>query len=285
MNKKFLILGGDDRSLYLGEYLEKQSLNVCYYAFRDTDCFKTLKEAVFDVDCIILPLPFTRDRVTLNAPLFDEKIQIADICALIDSSKAVFGGQLPKSFCEELDLKGVYWCDYFSLEELAVFNAVPTAEGVIGILIDKLPITVRSMKCAVTGYGKIGKAVAASLKALGADVTVIARKPRDAAEILSQSMHTCTFKDLKIEKNDFDVLINTVPAKVIGKEEMNNLKSDCLLLEVASPPFGIDFGAAKEHALTVIKASSLPGKVAPKTAGEIIGKTILPIFEKKGLIP
>ena len=162
---------------------------------------------------------------------------------------------------------------------------MPTAEGVIGILIDKLPITVRSMKCAVTGYGKIGKAVAASLKALGADVTVIARKPRDAAEILSQSMHTCTFKDLKTEKNDFDVLINTVPAKVISKEEMNNLKSDCLLLEVASPPFGIDFGAAKEHALTVIKASSLPGKVAPKTAGEIIGKIILPIFEKKGLIP
>ena len=42
----FLILGGDDRSLYLGEYLEKQSFKVCYYAFNQTDCYKTLTEAV-----------------------------------------------------------------------------------------------------------------------------------------------------------------------------------------------------------------------------------------------
>lgn len=285
MNPKFLILGGDDRSLYLGEYLEKHSLNVCYYAFRDADCFKTLSEAVFEADCIILPLPFTRDRVTLNAPLFDEKIQIADICALLDSTKTVFGGQLSKSFCEELDLKTVDWCDYFQLEELAVFNAVPTAEGVIEILIEKLPITVRSMKCAVTGFGKVGKAVASALKSLGADVTVVARSPRDAAYTLSENMHACTFSELKSKADNFDALINTVPAKVINKAEMERLKPDCLLLEVASPPFGIDFGAAKELALTVIKAGSLPGKTAPKTAGEIIGKTILPIIKKKGLIP
>ena len=65
---------------------------------------------------------------------------------------------------------------------------------------------------------------------------------------------------------------------------MKNISSDCLFVEIASAPFGIDFQAAKEFAFDVIKANSLPGKVAPKTAGEIIGRSVLPIVENKGLI-
>mgnify|MGYP003300621673 FL=1 len=42
----------------------------------------------------------------------------------------------------------------------------------------------------------------------------------------------------------------------------------------------IDFQAAKEMAFKVIKAGSLPGKVAPKTAGEIIGRSILPMIRR-----
>ena len=63
---------------------------------------------------------------------------------------------------------------------------------------------------------------------------------------------------------------------------MKNLNQECLFIEIASSPFGIDFQAAKEYAFDVIKANSLPGKVAPKTAGEIIGRSILPIIEKRG---
>ena len=47
--------------------------------------------------------------------------------------------------------------------------------------------------------------------------------------------------------------------------------------------YDIDFQAAKEFAFDVIKANSLPGKVAPQTAGEIIGRSILPIIQK-GLV-
>lgn len=284
MNKKTLILGGDNRSLYLGEYLEKQGLDVCYYAFREAECFKTLKEAVCTADLIILPLPFTRDRETVNTPLFDGKIPIHELCALLDSKKAVFGGQLPKSFTEELYIKGIYYCDYFELPELAVYNAVPTAEGVAELLISKLAVTVHSSSCAVLGFGNVGKAVCNTLKALGANVTAVIRSRRAAAEAETLLINTCTFDELKQNEKDFDAVINTVPAAVLGNDEMKQLKSECLLVEVASPPYGIDFKAARVHALTVIKAPSLPGKVAPKTAGEIIGKTILPIISKKGLI-
>ncbi len=279
-DKIFLILGGDSRSLYLGEYLEKQGFNVCYYAFNETDCFDSLNEAVKQAYAVILPLPFTRDRITLNAPLFDETVLISDICTLATTDKLFFGGQLSKSFCEELKSKGVFYCDYFLLEELAVFNAVPTAEGVINILISELPITVHSMKCAVTGYGKVGKALARTLKSMGADVTVFARKEKDLAEIFCKGYKAKGFRELSEEYGDFDALINSVPQRVIGEKELSALNPECVLIETASSPFGIDFQAAKEKAFHVIKASSLPGKVAPKTAGGIIGRSILPIITR-----
>ena len=281
-NYDFLILGGDNRSLYVGEYLEKQHLNVCYYAFNDTDCFESLNEAIDKADVIILPLPTSRDRVTLNTPLFDETVLLTDICALATPDKSVFGGQLPKSFCEELSSKGVYYCDYFLLEELAIHNAVPTAEGVVNILIEKLPTTIHGMKCGITGYGRIGKALADTLKALGAQVTVFARKEAALAEAFSRGINAEYFSKLSEEQHEFDALINTVPTRVIGSDELDMLNSDCVLIETASAPFGIDFQDAKEKAMEVIKASSLPGKVAPKTAGGIIGRSVLPIIKQRG---
>lgn len=281
-NNVFLILGGDNRSLYVGEYFEKQGFNVCYYAFNETDCFENLNKAIEEASVIILPLPVSRDRRSLNAPLFDDTVLLSDICALATPDKFILGGQLPKSFGEELSSKGVDYCDYFLLEELAVYNAVPTAEGVVNILIEKTPITIHGMKCAVTGYGKVGKALADTLKALGADVTVFARKESAVAEASSRGITAKRFETLSTEQHNFDALINTVPAKVIAEKELNMINADCVYIETASAPFGIDFQSAKERAVEIIKASSLPGKVAPKTAGEIIGLSILPIIKQRG---
>lgn len=281
-DKSILILGGDNRSLYLGEFLEKQHFNICYYAFNQTDCYETLVDAINENDFIVLPLPFTLDRITLNAPLFDERVLISDIFALASPEKTFFGGQLPKSFCEELDSRGVKYYDYLLLDEFAIYNAVPTAEGVVMVLIEELPITIHGMQCAVTGYGKVGKVLALTLKALGADVTVFARKEQDFADAFSKSIKCRYISELTTSDNRFDVLINTVPTKILGAMQLDRLNPDCVLVEIASAPFGIDFQATKERAFKVVKASSLPGKVAPQSAAEIIGRSILPIIRARG---
>ena len=279
----FLILGGDNRSLYLGEYLENQGFKVCYFAFNHTECYNSLEEAMNSSDVIVLPLPFTKDRLTLNTPLFDEVVLISDVIALLSNKKMVFGGQLPKSFCEEVEARSCQYCDYFLLDELAIYNAVPTAEGVVQVLIEELPITVHGMKCAVLGYGRVGKVLAATLSSLGADVTVFARKQNAFAEIYAASMKYKHFDALTTETNEFDAVINTVPVKVMSSEQLSKLNPECVLIEVASAPFGIDFQAAKEKAFKVVKAGSLPGRVAPKTAGEIIGRSILPMIKGDNL--
>ena len=281
-DKTILILGGDNRSLYLGEYLEKQHYRVCYYAFNQADCYENLTDAVNDADFIILPLPLTRDRVTLNSSLYDGTVTLSDIYSLSVSGKMFFGGQMPQSFCEEIDARGGEWCDYMLLDELAIYNAIPTAEGVVKVLTEELPITIHGMKCAVTGYGRVGKILAQTLKSLGADVTVFARKQKDFADAFTKGITPKEFKELSSEYQDFDALINTVPQRVLGEKELDNINPECVLIEIASAPFGMDFQAAKERAFNVIKAGSLPGKVAPKSAGEIIGRSILPIIRARG---
>ncbi len=63
----------------------------------------------------------------------------------------------------------------FCPEELAVANAVPTAEGAIQIALEELPITLHGARALVIGYGRLGKALAQRLDGLGARVTVAAR--------------------------------------------------------------------------------------------------------------
>ena len=56
------------------------------------------------------------------------------------------------------------------------------------------------------------------------------------------------------------------------------LKKDCVIIEIASAPFGIDFDCATELGINAIKAGSLPGRISPETAGEIICDTVLSYY-------
>ena len=70
---------------------------------------------------------------------------------------------------------------------------------------------------------------------------------------------------------------------MLGRGELEAVKPDCLILDLASKPGGVDLGAAGELGLTVIWALSLPGKVAPATAGAAIKSTIYNMLREIGL--
>ena len=58
------------------------------------------------------------------------------------------------------------------------------------------------------------------------------------------------------------------------------MPSDTILIDLASLPGGIDAAAAEKLGLRMIRALSLPGKVAPKSAGEIIKETVYNMMEE-----
>lgn len=84
--------------------------------------------------------------------------------------------------------------------------------------------------------------------------------------------------------SQYDIIINTVPQLILNKEKIQYIKKDCLLIDLASKPGGIDRNACREQGLKLIWALALPGKVAPKTSAKFIKNTIYNIIRKEKII-
>lgn len=281
--EKFLIIGGDSRQLYIADYLEKYGKSVEIYALPEITrkCVKDIKQAVDYCDSIIFPLPLTKDNKNIFS-IVSMKETMDEIFNFIIKEKIIFAGMVSKSIEAKIKNKGAIIYDYFKREDVTLMNTVPTAQGIIKVIIDNINFTIHSSKCAVFGYGRVAKVTADILSSLGAHVTVCARKSSDIALAEINRMQGCMISDFHKIASDYDIIVNTVPSAVINRKILENVKSDCLIIDVASAPFGTDFASAYEFGINAIQCPSLPGKVAPKTAGKIIADGILNILKEEG---
>ena len=71
-----------------------------------------------------------------------------------------------------------------------------------------------------------------------------------------------------------------MPHIILNEEKLKYVKKDCLLIDLASNPGGIDKKAVKDNQLKFVWALSLPGKVAPTTSAEFIKDTIYNIIKE-----
>ena len=122
-------------------------------------------------------------------------------------------------------------------------------------------------RCMILGYGRIGKALQKMLLGLGAKVTVAARREESR---LAAGRDSIPFCDLTSHLHEMQVIFNTVPARVLEKEELSCIPKDALLLELASPPYGMDLTAAGEMGLHAWGEWGIPGRYCPKSAANIL---------------
>ncbi|MCD7774705.1 MAG: hypothetical protein LUH40_03880 [Clostridiales bacterium] len=273
MSRKFVIIGGDCRFAYMEGILRDMGYNALriYPGEYTAEDIKT-------ADVIILPVPVSRDKININAPFAKENLPIEDFIKLLPkmNKNVVIAGGL---FCGDLERiikeNGTEAFDYYKDEELILKNAVLTAEGVTGIIINSVPSSICGMNFVVTGYGRCGSRICKNIKALGGSVTAAARSGASLLNAEKDGIKGVYIDNLKSICKTADIIINTVPSMILDADILKEINKDCYLIEIASAPFGIDFNAASELGLTVIKASSVPGKTAPKTAGKIITESVL----------
>ena len=295
LNRSIAILGGDNRQLSLVQHLAKEGIQPRAYGLPQKELppnieyFEDWTEAIKGVRAILLPLPASSDSKHLYLPLFDvpEGPLLKDLFERVGEGAMITGGKFSPTVKACAKEYGVRLFDYFECEELQTKNALPTAEGAIFILMREVPRTVSGLSVAVTGFGRVAKALIHLLLAMGASVTVVARKEADikAAEALGcKTVHLTGKEALKELSTGQSAIFNTVPHWLFSEEILSEMSTDTLIIDLASSPGGVDVNAASLHGIRVIWALSLPGKYAPVTAGEIIAESVLSHLRREGVL-
>ncbi len=279
----FAIIGGDKRQLYCARSLSDDGYAVALGGFDRVSDMKNVEiitpfEAALMSEIIILPLPCFNAKGLIPAPFSKEDLSMSGELISAMKGKRIFCGMKGRleSVCPQLSTDAY---DYYEREEFAVCNAVATAEGALEIAMRSFEGTINGAKCLVCGYGRIGKALSSLLKSMGADLTVSARKPSDLAWIELSGVKAVRTDEL-YKQEGFDIIFNTIPAKILSCVLLAKIAIHSIIIDLASGDGGVDKYAAERLGITNIHALSLPGKAAPKTAGEIVKKTIYHILEE-----
>lgn len=284
---KIGILGGDARQLALCRLFADKGFECATWGLCGTP-HEQLGEAVKCVDwkcavngaeALILPLPVTTDGVRLNCRALRDggdayAPRITEIIERLDRSTRVFAGKVPPPLSRFAAEHGIALTDYYESEQFQIKNAVPTAEGAIGVAISELDVTLAGAACAVVGYGRIGRTLALRLCALGCNTYCIARSERDLAWASCDGCTPLTLADGLSGRVHFDAIFNTVPHMLFDREALSVLSHDTVIIDLASQGCGVDSAEAERCGIRTIKALSLPGKTSPKSAGKIIFEAI-----------
>lgn len=288
MKERFLILGGDLRSIKLANMLAKDNNKVMVYGLEKSneiaennllDVEISLKSAIEKSDIIVGPIPFSSNGETINTPFSDDKIQIENL--LKHNKKKIFiAGSMSDEAFKNLEDKYFKVVDVMKREELAILNTIATAEGAINVAIENTDKILQGSKVLILGFGRVGKIVASKFSKLSANVTCSARKISDLAWIKAYGYQSLNTNDMLYDLKDFDIIINTIPNMIIKEKELKHMNSNVLLIDLASRPGGIDGKTATKMGLKYAWALSLPGKVAPSSSASFIKETIYNILEE-----
>lgn len=282
--RTFGIIGGDKRQLFLAKSISDSCYDVLLGGFDRLESHGSLslcnvKKAISESDALIFPLPSIRTDGTLNTPFSNENILLDGDDIEIILKKPVFTTMKIRFLKAYPRLSDGEIFDYGARDDFAILNALPTAEGAIECAMREYEGTISGSKCLVAGFGRIGKILAHKLVLLGANVTVSARKPSDLAYVKALGYNALNTENLRTVKR-FDIAFNTIPKLIFDRELLMNTDTNTLIIDLASLPGGVDFDTAEKLGIYAVRALSLPGKCAPKTAGEIIKTTVFDIIKE-----
>ena len=271
---KFQIIGGDLRAVCLAKQLEGERNEVTAFALDKAEGIKKIGD-IEKADCYVLPLPVEgRKAGKLNAPLSDREHSLSDILFDIPDGSLVLGGKMKSlTGCRGLEMH-----DYMQRPSFIIGNAALTAEAAIWLLMNELETALYGKRVLVIGYGRIGRILSSRLKAMNVHVGVMSRNP-DARAIAGALGYSPVSPKEGID--GFDLIINTAPGPVLPEGALAQLKKDCVLLELASSPGGIDKAEAERNGRRFIAAPGLPGKYSPQSAAELIYEAITEILKER----
>lgn len=279
MNRQTILLISDMRQVYLAEILTKKGMNVRCLDIRNIETvaeqLEKLKSFLADADMLMLPIPVSK--------VPEEKILNDILNKNLTNDTRVLGGCFSAEQVELLNRRDIHYFDFMEDAIVTEENAVATAEGCIAELVANSPYNIDEAKIIVTGYGCCGKAIAERLAALGARVTVLARRREARKEAKKDGFYAVDFAFGPEEAMGAAMLVNTVPAQVVTRTLIRELPRDAYILDIASEPGGTDFACAKEYGIRAELKLGLPGKYAPRESANVLDRATARFMLREGM--
>ncbi|WP_407271528.1 dipicolinic acid synthetase subunit A [Radiobacillus sp. PE A8.2] len=289
-SKSIAVLGGDARYLQMIKNLATyQTTDIHLVGFDQLNQgFTEVKQVDMDdldaakLDAVILPIPGTDDKGNIETVFSDTNIQITvEWLKQLPKHCLIFSGITNDFLTNSVKEAGLRLFPLMDRNDVAIYNSIPTVEGTIMIAIEHTDFTIHSSNIIVLGLGRVGMSTASKFAGLGAKVFVGSRSNEDLARAKEMGLTPFHISELPSYTPNCDILINTVPALVVTDETIKPMKSHALIIDLASKPGGTDFDYAKKRGITALHSLGLPGIVAPKTAGEILGNVIAQILKEQ----
>lgn len=285
------IIGGDLRQVYLALIIAESGYRVCTFGlnapFTNSSIInaESAKDALEASRVIIAPTPFSKDKKHITgigeeAPEGSCKLPVKSFLDRLSAKQYLIGGNIPAEVVETLSKKHVPCLDVMKNDDIALLNAIATAEGAIAEAVFKSRVNLHQSRILVLGYGRCGKVLALKLHAMGAKVTVYARKKSSLVEAYTNCLNTINILE-KAEINDFEFIFNTIPALILDEELLSVLSSDTTIIDISSSPGGVDYEAARRFNLNAHLCLGIPGKISPKSSAKILAEAILPILKER----
>lgn len=283
----FAVIGGDARQIYMIGALIEQKYRIICAGLEHTalpSCVQkahSLQDAAAGSDVLLCPVPLSKNGTDITVTGCTLPDATAD--ALIDAltgSHTLISAAIPPQVAEHCKNIGCACYDLMQRDDVAIHNAVATAEGTLAELILRGTGNLHQSRVLIIGFGRCAQVLAAKLLGLAMHVTVCARN--HSARALAQALgyEAIDFSQLDGELSSFAYVVNTVPAHILTHTRVALLDDEAVVIDIATSPGGVDFKAAAQLHKNCVLCPGLPGRYAPKTSGEIIANAVLAILSE-----
>ena len=282
------VVGGDLRMLEHMHQARRMGASVKHYGSvpgseeaANAPASSSLSEAIKDARLISCPIPGIATDNSLYAPFASEKLFLTtEVLKGAAPDALLFSGLVTPQLEEWAKGTPVTPIGYGHDDPLAILHAVPTAEGALKIAIENTEETILGLETLCIGLGRVGISVVHAFEGLKAKVTLAARNPSQLARAWAVNTRAIHLRQLPDEIERFPLIVNSTSSLVLTRELLERTRADVVIIDLCSPPGGVDFDAAENLERRVIWARGQAG-TAPKTAGYNEWQVIMRIVRER----
>lgn len=257
---RYAVIGGGMRFAHLAEMLNEEGSQAQGFFQEKAGGEKVSAREIGKYSVIISNWP-------MRFPLAEDEIDPQTVMDQIESGSVLLlcGPKFPSE--RRWDLQYVnLWAD----ETLLCENAYITAQGAVATALKRKKRPFYGAKCAVIGYGRIGRALCEILLSVGAEVAVLSNTESKRKAAVESGAAALEISDAAKILPNCQYIFSTPPEHILDEDALSNIGKDAILMDLASPPYGFDLEAAVKMGLNACREPGLPDRYCPVSAARVL---------------